>query len=53
MIMLFRLQKSIDEAIDAYATLARNAFWEKKWCFQDGTFKASQLEDAIVSIARV
>jgi len=41
---------SIDEAIDSYATLARGVFSEKKWFFQEGTFKASRLEDAIVSI---
>ncbi len=52
-IMLFRLQMSIDEAIDAYVTLARNVFSERKWFFQDGTFKASRLEEAIVSIIRV
>ncbi len=44
---------SIDEAIDAYVTLARNVFSERKWFFQDGTFKASRLEEAIVSIIRV
>ena len=43
---------SIDEAIDAYATLARSVFSEKKMFFQEGTFKASRLEDAIVSIVR-
>ena len=51
--MLFRLQMSVDEAIDAYAALARSVFSEKKWFFQQGTFKASRLEDAIVSIVRV
>ena len=51
--MLFRLQMSIDEAIDAYATLARSVFSEKKWCFQEGTFKASRLEDTIASIIRI
>ena len=51
--MLFRLQMPIDEAIDAYATLARSVFSEKKWFFQEGAFKATQLEDAIVSIIRV
>jgi len=50
--MLFRLQMSIDEAINAYATLARRVFSEKKMLFQEGTFKASRLEDAIVSIIR-
>ena len=43
---------SIDEAINAYATLASMVFSEKKWFFQEGTFKATQLEDAIVSIIR-
>jgi len=52
-IMLFRLQMSIDEAIDTYATLARSVFSEKKWFFQEGTFRASRLEDAIISIIRV
>ena len=51
-IMLFRLQMSIDEAIDAYAILTRSVFSEKKGFFRDGTFKASRLEDAIVSIVR-
>ena len=44
---------SIDEAINAYAALARTVFSEKKWFFQEGTFKATRLEDAIVSIIRV
>jgi len=43
---------SIDEAINAYATLARRVFSEKKMFFQQGTFKATRLEDAIVSIIR-
>jgi len=43
---------SIDEAIDAYATLAKRVFSEKKWFFQEGTFRASLLEDVIVSIVR-
>ena len=51
-IMLFRLEMSIDEAIDAYATLARRVFSEKKWFFHEGTFRASRLEDAIISIIR-
>ena len=50
--MLFRLQMSIDEAINAYATLTRDVFSKKKKLFQEGTFKASRLEDAIVSIVR-
>jgi len=50
--MLFRLKMSIDEAIDAYATLAGSVFSEKKSFFQEGTFKASRLEDAIISVIR-
>jgi patatin-like phospholipase/acyl hydrolase len=49
-IMLFRLEMPIDDAIDAYATLARQVFSERKWFFQEGTFKASRLEDAILHI---
>jgi len=51
-IMLFRLQMSIDDAIRAYTILARDVFVEKKWCFQEGTFKASRLEDAVLTIIR-
>jgi len=49
-IMLFRLQMPIDDVIDAYATLARQVFSKKKWFFQDGTFKASRLEAALLDI---
>ena len=48
--MLFRLQMPIDDAIDAYATLAREVFSKKKWFFQNGTFKASRLEAALLDI---
>ena len=48
-IMLFRLRMSIDEAIEYYADLARHVFSVQKWYFQDGKFKASRLEDAIVT----
>lgn len=49
-IMLFRLQMPIDDAISAYAVLARQVFSERKWFFQNGNFKASHLEAAILSI---
>ena len=52
-IMLFRLQMPIDEAIDAYATLAKRVFSKKKWFFQDGTFKASRLESALLDIIQL
>jgi len=48
--MLFRLQMSIDAAIDAYMKLAEHVFSEKKWFFQEGTFKATRLEEAMLSI---
>jgi len=49
-IMLFRLRMSVDEAIQAYAELARHVFSEQKWFFQDGKFKASRLEEAIATV---
>jgi len=49
-IMLFRLRLSIDEAITVYVTLANHVFSEQKWPFQNGKFKASRLEEAIVTI---
>ena len=48
--MLFRLQMSIDAAINAYIKLAEHVFSEKKWFFQEGTFKATRLEEAMLSI---
>jgi len=48
--MLFRLQMSIDAAIKAYTQLVEHVFSEKKWFFQEGTFKATRLEEAMVSI---
>jgi len=47
--MLFRLKMSIDEAIKSYAILAKRIFSEQKWFFQDGQFKASRLEEALVT----
>ncbi len=51
--MLFRLRMSIDNAITAYVALAKNVFSERKLLFQDGNFKASRLEEAIVNIIHV
>jgi len=48
--MLFRLRLSIDDAITHYITLANHVFSEQKWPFQNGKFKASRLEHAIVTI---
>jgi len=48
--MLFRLRMSIEDAIKAYTDLAKRVFSEKKWPHQQGTFKASLLEDAILCI---
>jgi len=49
-IMLFRLRMSVDEAIDAYARLAKHVFSAQKWFFKDGKFKASRLEEAIATV---
>ena len=49
-IMLFRLRMSVDEAIHAYAKFAKHVFSEQKLFFQDGKFKASRLEEAIMAI---
>ena len=46
-IMLGRLRMGVPEAITAYGQLAKHVFSEKKWTFQDGTFKASRLEEAV------
>ena len=48
--MLFRLRMSIDEAIRAYARLAKHVFSAQKWFFKDGKFKASRLEEAIATV---
>jgi len=48
--MLFRLRMSIDEAIGAYARLAKDVFSVQKWFFKDGKFKASRLEEAIATV---
>ena len=48
--MLFRLQMSFDAAIRAYIKLSEHVFSEKKWFFQEGTFKATRLEEAMLTI---
>ena len=50
--MLFRLKMSIVEAIDTYLRLTKQVFSEKKWIFQDGSFKATRLEEAIVQVIK-
>ncbi|KAF3936314.1 hypothetical protein ABW19_dt0208754 [Dactylella cylindrospora] len=49
-IMLGRLGMTVQDAIDAYDSLAQLVFHEKKLRGQDGAFKASNLEKAIKSI---
>jgi hypothetical protein len=48
--MLFRLRMPIDQAISAYVKLASHVFSKTKWAHQEGTFKASRLEEAIVEV---
>ncbi|KAJ7077531.1 FabD/lysophospholipase-like protein [Mycena belliarum] len=49
-LMLGRLQMSIEEAIDAYDSLAQFVFSETKPTWKDGRYKASRLEAAIKKI---
>jgi len=49
-IMLFRLQMTIYDAINAYTRFASRVFSEKKWFFQQGTFKSSLLEEVFLAI---
>ncbi|KAF2676826.1 FabD/lysophospholipase-like protein [Lentithecium fluviatile CBS 122367] len=46
-LLLGRLKLSAESAKNAYLELAGTVFSERKWKFQDGTFKASKLEEAI------
>ena len=48
--MLFRLKMSVEDAITAYTSVAKTVFTEKKLPHQEGTFKATLLESAIVKI---
>lgn len=48
--MLGRLRLSVDDAITHYSQFAKYVFSEKKWKGQDGTFKATKLEEAIKKI---
>ena len=50
--MLFRLKMSVEDAIAAYTSVAKTVFTEKKLPHQEGTFKATLLESAIVKIIR-
>jgi hypothetical protein len=49
-LMLGRLRLSVDDAIGHYSQFAKHVFSEKKWKGQDGTFKATKLEEAIKTI---
>jgi hypothetical protein len=51
-LMLGRLRLTIDEAIEQYGQFARYAFSDKKWKGQDGTFKATKLEEIIKKIVK-
>jgi hypothetical protein len=48
--MLFRLRMSIDQAISAYVEITSHVFSQKKWPLQEGTFKASRLEEGIIRV---
>jgi hypothetical protein len=48
--MLGRLRLSVDKAIKAYGDFASKVFSDKKLLWQDGMFKASNLEKAIRAI---
>jgi len=48
--MLFRLHMTIDNAIHAYKQFSEYVFSEKKFFFQEGTYKTSRLEQAIVGL---
>lgn len=48
--MLFRLRMSARDARDAYARFMEFVFSERKYWIQGGTFKASRLEQAIITL---
>jgi hypothetical protein len=52
--MLGRLQMSVSQCIDAYATFAREVFGDpvSKWRLQEGRFKAINLEAAVQKIVK-
>ena len=49
-ILLFRLQMTIDEAIVAYGKIATFVFSKRKLWFKKGTFKASRLEKVMTDV---
>jgi hypothetical protein len=49
-VMLFRLRMPIEEAILAYVKVATFVFSERKLWFQEGTFKASRLEEVMTDV---
>jgi hypothetical protein len=50
--MLGRLRLSVDKAIEAYGDFASKVFSDKKLRWQDGMFKANNLEKAIRAIVQ-
>ncbi len=51
-IMLFRLQMSVDEAIKAFASLAKGVFSERRFFHQEENSRAMQLEEAVIRIVQ-
>lgn len=52
--MLGRLRMTVSQCIDAYVNIAKDVFGDRapSWTFQDGRFKASNLEKAVKDIVR-
>ena len=48
--MLFRLGMSAKAARDEYARFTKFVFSERKWRFQEETFKASRLDEALLTV---
>ncbi|QRV73548.1 patatin-like phospholipase protein [Ceratobasidium sp. AG-Ba] len=48
--MLGRLRMSVEDAIEAYRTLSKTVFGDTKWWWQEGAFKADNLELAIKDV---
>jgi hypothetical protein len=50
--MLGRLRLTVDQAIAKYGDFGKRVFSDKKWKVQDGTFKATNLENVIKQIVK-
>lgn len=50
--MLGRLGMSVDQAIDEYRDLSKEVFGKKKPFFSNGSFKATNLQNAIQSVVQ-